>query len=105
MVDTTEARVGGRRIAGRGDLEPLRAHLTGLRKHWKVLHPDEDFDPLADVTVPRDTSFIDGISVLEVLGHSGYPRLVVHDGEVSVSFDLRVPGPPRASPESTRGPT
>jgi hypothetical protein len=100
VIDATEARVGSRRVAARGNLEPLNAYLVGLREHWKALHPDEDYDPLVDLTVPRDMSFVDGIGVFKAILHAGYPSFVVHDGDVTLQIELRTPGPPPSYPES-----
>lgn len=110
LVDPQGISINGYRVAGREALDSdgklkrvdkVFDWARGLHEHWKGIHPESNFEPAANVSLPADTKFTDGASLLTTLAFAGFPsHMTVHVGDASTTLSIMVPSPPGPDAEA-----
>lgn len=101
-LDSRGVIVNGRLVVPPGELEPAKlvrvdklfSVLKRLREHWRMIHPGQDFNGIADLTIdPQMTSFT-AASVATTAAFSGFPWVRLRAGSSTLGTTFWLPGPP-----------
>lgn len=97
VLDSEQLTLNGRRILARAKLEPRKAQridplldaAKALRERWQWTHPGKEWSSSAQVIVPDDLSFQEGLSLASTLAFAGYARdMTMRAGDRSIELDV-----------------
>ena len=103
LLDARGISVNGRLVATLTSIDASRLArvtelarwLSGLREHWKVVHPAQSFEGKIDLQVDPETPTFVVASTLVTAAYAGFPSQTVRTKGILWEGRVEVPGPPR----------